>query len=220
MYRKIIISNSTYTQFIPMLTYLIIGTTVIISFICFNRQELVNRFSFNAYAILKRKEFYRLVTHGFIHADMTHLFFNMFTFYFFGVYMESIFVNIGFGPWGFIGLYFGGMIFSSFFDLIKYRDNIFYQSIGASGAVSAILFASIIFNPWGSIVLFAVIPVPGIIFGVLYIFYCQYMAKRASDNVNHNAHFWGAIFGLIYPMLLKPSLLFLFLNQLTKGLWN
>lgn len=200
-----------------MLTYLIIGTTVIISFICFGRHELVNRFSFNAYAILKRKEIHRLVTHGFIHADMAHLFFNMFSFYFFGVYMESVFTQIGFSPWGFIGLYFGGMIFASLFDMIKYRDNVYYQSIGASGAVSAILFSSIIFNPWGSILLFAVIPVPGIIFGVLYIIYCQYMAKRAADNVNHNAHFWGAIFGLIYPIILKPSLIFLFFNQLTKG---
>ena len=197
-----------------MLTYLIIGTTVIVSFICFNRRELVSRFSFNAYAILKRKEFYRLITHGFIHADMTHLFFNMFTFYFFGVYMESIFANFGIGQWGFIGLYFGGMIFSTLFDLLKYRDNIYYQSIGASGAVSAILFSSIIFNPWGKILLFAVIPVPGIIFGVLYIIYCQYMAKRASDNINHNAHFWGAIFGLAYPILIKPSLIYLFMNQL------
>lgn len=200
-----------------MLTYLIIGTTVIISFICFGRRELVNRFSFNAYAVLKRKEIYRLITHGFVHADISHLFVNMFTFYFFGAAMESLFVNIGFGQWGFIGLYFGGMIFASLFDLIKYRDNIYYQSIGASGAISAILFSSIIFNPWERILLFAVIPVPGIIFGVLYVIYCQYMAKRATDNVNHNAHFWGAVFGLIYPILLKPSLLFLFINQLTKG---
>jgi membrane associated rhomboid family serine protease len=196
-----------------MMTYLIIGATVIISFICFGRRDLINRFSFNAYAILKRKEIYRLITHGFVHADMTHLFVNMFTFYFFGANMESIFTDIGFGTWGFFGLYFGGMIFSSIFDLIKYRDNVYYQSIGASGAVSAILFSSIIFDPWGKILLFAVIPVPGIVFGVLYLIYCHYMAKHATDNVNHNAHLWGAIFGLIYPILLEPSLIFLFFDQ-------
>ena len=197
------------------MTYLIIGTTVIISFICFGRRDLVNRFSFNAHAIQKRKEVYRLITHGFIHADMSHLLINMFTFYFFGAYMEALFTQIGFGRWGFTGLYFGGMVFASFFDLIKYRNNLYYQSIGASGAVSAILFSSIIFNPWGKILLFAIFPVPGIIFGLLYVIYCQYMAKRATDNINHNAHFWGAVFGLFYPIILKPSLFFVFLDQLT-----
>ena len=201
------------------MSYLIIGATVIVSFICFSRRELVNRLSFNAYAILKRKEIYRLITHGFIHADTSHLLVNMFTFYFFGAYMESTFTHIGFGRWEYAGLYFGGMIFSSLFDLIKYRDNAYYQSIGASGAVSAILFSSIIFNPWGIILLFAIIPVPGIIFGVLYIIYCQYMSKRASGNVNHNAHLWGAIFGLIYPILLKPSLFLLFLSRLKDIPW-
>ena len=151
------------------MSYLIIGITVIVSFICFGRQELVSRLSFNAYAILKRKEIYRLITHGFIHADMSHLFVNMFTFYFFGVYMESTFSNIGLGRWGFTCLYFGGMIVSSLFDLIRNRDNVYYQSIGASGAVSAVLFSFILFNPWETILLFAVIPVPGVIFGVLYL---------------------------------------------------
>ena len=202
-----------------MLFYLILGSTAIISFICFGRRDFIGRFSFNAYAILKKKEAYRLVTHGFIHADMSHLFVNMFTFYFFGANVEAIFTSIGFGRWEFLGLYFGGMIFASLFDLIKYRDNVYYQSIGASGAVSAILFASVLFHPWEIILLFAVIPVPGIIFAVLYIIYCQYMAKHATDNVNHNAHFWGAIFGLIYPILLKPSLIHLFISQLKNIPW-
>ena len=197
-----------------MLTYLIIGTTVIVSYICFGRRDLVNRLSFNSYAIFKRKEWFRLITHGFIHADMTHLLINMFTFWSFGTYMESLFDMMGFGRWGFMGLYFGGMIFSSLFDLIKYRDNIYYQSIGASGAVSAVLFASILFSPWSSILLFAIIPIPGIIFGVLYLIYCQYMAKRSLDNINHNAHFYGALYGLLFPVLLQPSLIGDFIDQL------
>jgi len=201
------------------MSYLIIGATAIVSLICFGRRELINRFSFNAYAILKRKEIYRFITHGFIHADMTHLLVNMFTFYFFGAYMESMFTNIGFGRLEYIGLYFGGMIFSSVFDLIKHRENVYYQSIGASGAVSAVLFSSIIFNPWGIILLFAVIPVPGIIFGVLYIIYCRQMSKRSTDNVNHNAHLWGAVFGLVYPILLKPSLLYMFFSRIKNIPW-
>ena len=197
-----------------MLTYLIIGTASVVSYICFGRRDLVNRLSFNSYAIFKRKELYRLITHGFVHADMTHLLINMFTFWSFGTYMESVFNSVGFGRWGFLGLYFGGMIFSSLYDLIKYRDNIYYQSIGASGAVSAVLFSSIIFDPWSSILLFAIIPIPGIIFGVLYLIYCQYMAKQSSDNINHNAHFYGALYGLLFPTLLQPSLITVFISQL------
>ena len=197
-----------------MLTYLIIGITSIVSYVCFGRQDLVNKLSFNSYAIFKRKEWYRLITHGFVHADMTHLLINMFTFWSFGTYIESVFSLFGFGRWGFLGLYFGGMIFSSLYDLVKYRDNIYYQSIGASGAVSAVLFSSILFAPWSKILLFAIIPIPGIVFGVLYLIYCQYMAKRSSDNVNHNAHFYGALFGLLFPALLHPPLIKSFTEQL------
>jgi len=196
-----------------MLTYLIIGITSIVSFICFGRRDLINRLSFNSYAIIKRKEWFRLITHGFVHGDTTHLLINMFTFWSFGTYMEILFGRIGFGSWVFLGLYFGGMIFSSLFDLIKYRDNIYYQSIGASGAVSAVLFASILFAPWNNLRLFAVIPVPGIVFGALYLIYCQYMARKSTDNINHNAHFYGALFGLLYPAILHPPLIKSFADQ-------
>lgn len=198
-----------------MITYLIIGTATIVSFICFDRRDLFNKLSFNPYAIFKRNEWYRIITHGFVHADTMHLLVNMFTLWSFGVYMESLFASIGFSKLSFFGLYFGGMIFASLYDLFKYHDNIYYQSIGASGAVSAVLFSSIIFNPWGKILLFAVIPIPGILFGVLYLVYCQYMAKQSSDNINHNAHFYGALFGLFYPILLRPSLLSDFLSMLS-----
>ena len=198
-----------------MLTYLILGTTIVVSLICFKRQDLINKLSFNAYAVTKRNEWYRIITHGFVHADMTHLLVNMFTFWSFGSYMETLFANIGFGGWAFIGLYFGGMIFSSIYDLIKYRHNMYYQSIGASGAVSAILFSSILFNPWGTILLFAIIPIPGIIFGILYVIYCQYMAKRSTDNINHNAHFYGAVYGFLFPALLQPALMTSFIKLVT-----
>ena len=197
-----------------MLTYLIIGVTVLVSFMCFGKTGYINRLSFNSYAIFKRKEWFRLITHGFVHADTMHLFINMFTFWSFGTYMEYVFMQNGFGSWGFMGLYFGGMVFASLYDLVKYRNNIYYQSIGASGAVSAVLFSSIIFDPWSKILLFAVIPIPGIIFGVLYLIYCQYMAKRSSDNINHNAHFYGALYGLLFPVLLEPSLANIFFGEL------
>lgn len=125
---------------------------------------------------------------------------------------------MGFGKGAYLALYFGGMIVASLYDLIKRRNDPYYVSIGASGAVSAVLFTSIFLDPWGKILFFAVLPVPGIVFGLLYLAYCQYMAKQTGDNINHNAHFYGAIYGLIFPMLLEPSLLHLFLSQLTfKG---
>jgi membrane associated rhomboid family serine protease len=202
-----------------MLTYLIIGTTVAVSLICFGRRDLINKLSFHPYAILKGNGWYRVITHGFVHADTMHLFVNMFTFWSFGAYMESILAGAGFGWWGFAGLYFGGMVFSSLYDLIKYRDNGSYRSIGASGAVSAVLFSSILFDPWGIILLFAVIPVPGIVFGILYLIYCQYMARQSADNMPHNAHFYGAVYGMVFPVLLQPSFLQVFLDRLTHIPW-
>ncbi|MDR1330518.1 MAG: rhomboid family intramembrane serine protease [Tannerella sp.] len=197
-----------------MITYFIIGTTVIVSFLCFNQPGLPLRLSFNSYAIIHRGEWFRLLAHGFIHADTAHLFVNMFTLWSFGTYMERLFAMLGMGAWGYIGLYFGGMIFASLYDLVKQRDNPAYHSVGASGAISSILFASILFDPWAHILLFAIIPVPGIVFGALYLVYCQYMARHSSDRINHNAHFYGAVFGLVFPVLLRPSLLLIFIERL------
>lgn len=196
-----------------MITYLIIGITVLLSYLCFNNRELFMKLAFIPYRTVKNNEWYRLVTHGFIHADSTHLLVNMFTFWSFGTYMERTFAYMGFGVGGYLALYFGGMIVASLYDLVKRRRDPYYVSIGASGAVSAILFTSIFLDPWGKILLFAVIPIPGIVFGVLYLAYCQYMAKQSGDRINHNAHFYGAVYGFLFPMLLEPSLFQLFLSN-------
>lgn len=196
-----------------MITYIIIGITVLVSYLCFNNAELFRKLALIPYRTVKNNEWYRLITHGFVHADMTHLLVNMFTFWSFGTYIENGFGYLGFGTWGFLGLYFGGMIFASIYDLVKHHNDPYYVSIGASGAVSAILFSYILFDPWSKILLFAIIPVPGIIFGVIYLAYCQYMAKRAGDNINHNAHFYGAVYGFLFPALLNPSLIKAFLSH-------
>jgi membrane associated rhomboid family serine protease len=194
-----------------MITYILIAITAIVSYLSFNNSQLFNKLAFIPYRVIRSKEWYRLVTHGFVHADLTHLFVNMFTFWSFGTYMESTFNYVGFGTGGYLALYFGGMIFASVYDLIKRRDNPQYISIGASGAVSAVLFTSIFFNPWGKILFFAILPIPGIIFGFIYLAYCQYMAKQGGDNINHNAHFYGAVYGFVFPLLLEPSLIHTFL---------
>ncbi|MCD7935580.1 MAG: rhomboid family intramembrane serine protease [Tannerellaceae bacterium] len=208
------------------MTILIILTTVIVSVICFRRPDLLYKLSFNPYRMVRDKEWSRFITHGFVHADMMHLFVNMFTLYSFGRYMEYTFAAWGFpswqfgefegGSWAFTGLYFGGLIASSMHDLFKYKDYAMYNSIGASGAVSAVLFSSFVFNPWGRIYLFALIPVPGIVFGFVYLFYCQYMAKNSRDNINHNAHLWGAVYGLLFPMVLDYRLFFYFISNLLQ----
>lgn len=196
-----------------MITYVLIAVTVVVSYICFNNKALFEKLAFVPYLVVKKKQWYRLITHGFVHADSVHLLVNMFTFWSFGVYIERIFDYMGFGAVNFLILYFGGMAVSCLYDLIKRHDNPSYASIGASGAVSAVLFSSIFFDPWAKILLFAVIPVPGIIFGFIYLAYCQYMARRSKDNINHNAHFYGAMFGFIYPILLNPSLIRAFLSH-------
>lgn len=196
-----------------MMTYIILGVTVVVSLLCFNNSELFMKLALIPYRVVKNNEWYRLVTHGFVHADMAHLVVNMFTFWSFGTYMERLFQYVGFGRWAFLLLYFGGMIVASFYDIAKHRNNPHYISIGASGAVSAVLFASIFFDPWGKILFFGVLPIPGLLFGILYLVYCQYMGRRGTDNINHNAHFYGAVYGFLLPALLKPALFSIFLSH-------
>ena len=197
-----------------MITYIILAVTVAVSIACFNNYSLFNKLSYSPYRMTHSGEWYRIVTHGFVHADWTHLIVNMFTFLSFGVYVENWFTGLGFSGASFLLLYFGGMIAASIYDLWKYRYNVYYTSIGASGAVSAILFTAIFLNPWDKIYFFAIVPIPGIVFGFVYLFYCQYMAKRGGDNINHNAHFYGAVFGLVFPILLEPRLFNMFVQQL------
>ena len=196
-----------------MITYLIIGITVVVSYLCFNNAGLFRKLAFIPYRTIRDNEWYRVITHGFVHADTMHLLVNMFTFWSFGTYMEDMYQYAGFGKLGYIGLYFGGMIAASIYDLIKRRNDPYYVSIGASGAVSAVLFSAIFFDPWGKILLFAVIPVPGIVFGFLYLAYCQYMAKQVGDHINHNAHFYGALYGFLFPLVLHPSSIQAFLSH-------
>ena len=196
-----------------MFTTIILIGTILVSIQCFNNYHLFEKLALKPYKVVHQQEWWRIITHGFVHADWMHLLVNMFTFWSFGKYIESAFAYLGFGSWSFLVLYFGGMIAASIKDVIQYRNASWYTSIGASGAVSAVLFSAIFLNPWDKILLFAVIPVPGILFGVVYLAYCQYMAKQSGDNINHNAHFYGAIFGFLFPILLEPQLFRVFLNQ-------
>lgn len=197
-----------------MVTLLIIAVTVVVSILCFNNEILFERLAFSAYRTVKFREWYRLVSHGLVHADWVHLFVNMFTFYSFGTYIEQVFMHLGFGRGTYLLLYFGGMVVASLYDLVTRKNDPYYRSVGASGAVSAVLFAFILFNPWDKILLFAIVPIPGILFGLFYLFYCQYMARQGGGHINHNAHFYGAVYGFLFPILIKPSLFLYFIQEL------
>lgn len=197
--------------------FVIIAITVIISMLAFNNEKLFNKLKFNAYEIKKYREGWRFFTYGFVHAGWVHLFINMFVLYSFGDIVVQLF-QVHFGGKGilfFILLYIGSIIFSVLFDYRKNLDNPYYSAVGASGAVSAVVFSSIILYPAGSIYLFLIpIPIPAPIFGILYLVYSAYMSKRAQDNIGHSAHFWGAVYGVAFTIILKPAFVVSFWEQL------
>ena len=200
-----------------MLTVIIIAITCIVSILCFNGTLNGNKLIFNAYQVWHRKEWYRMLTSGMIHSGWGHLFFNMLTLYFFGRVVEQYFSAAFGGVLGtvlYVVLYVSALAISSLGDLVKYRNDWNYNALGASGAVSAVLFASILFAPKMGIYIYLIpIPVPGYIFAPLYLLYCWYMAKRNMDNIGHTAHFWGAVYGILFPILCKPDVLSFCLSQ-------
>lgn len=200
-----------------MITVIIIAITCIVSILCFNGTLNGNKLIFNAYQVWHRKEWYRMLTSGIIHSGWGHLFFNMLTLFFFGRIVEQYFSAAFGGVPGavlYVVLYVSALAISSLGDLVKYRDNWNYNALGASGAVSAVLFASILFAPKMGIYIYLIpIPVPGYIFAPLYLLYCWYMAKRNMDNIGHTAHFWGAVYGMLFPIICKPDVLSFCLSQ-------
>ncbi len=182
---------------------IIITVTAIISFIAFNNQQLFEKYKFNVGAILQKKEYIRLLSAGFLHADLMHLLFNMMTLYFFGPIVVQ-----AFGEIGFLMVYFGSILLGNIFSLYLYKNQPWYSAIGASGGVSGILFASIAMIPdLGIMFFFIPIPIPGYIFGFLYFAYSVYMMlnPKQHDNIGHAAHLGGAFFGLVYAIALQPE---------------
>lgn len=202
-----------------MITFIIIAITVFISITTMENDTLKNKLMFNAYMINNRKEWYRFFSSGLIHADFMHLGFNMFALYMFGKGVETIYgyddVFGAKGPLFFILLYVGGLALSSLYSYEKNKDNIYYNALGASGAVSAVVFAFIILNPTSRIgLMFLPIKIPAYIFGVLFLAIEYYLGKRGQTNIGHDAHFWGAIYGVAFTLILKPSLFTYFINQI------
>ena len=191
-----------------MITILLIVLSVGFSFFSFSNRDFFNKLKFNAYLINKYNEWYRFISYGLIHADWGHLLINMWVLYSFGSIAESNF-EAYFEQTGrifYLALYIGGIFISTIYDYLKHKDNAYYNAVGASGAVSAVVFASILFYPQGKIYLFLIpIGIPAPIFGILYLAYSAYMAKNANDNIGHSAHFWGAIFGIVFTIITIPE---------------
>ncbi|WP_313500874.1 rhomboid family intramembrane serine protease [Kaistella carnis] len=182
---------------------IIIAATAIISYIAFSNHALFEKYKFNVGAILRNKEYVRLISAGFLHADLMHLLFNMMTLYFFGPIVID-----AFGAFGFLLVYFGSILLGNVFSLYLYKNQSWYSAIGASGGVSGILFASIAMIPDLPIYFFFIpIAIPGYLFGFAYFGYSVYMMlnPRQNDNIGHAAHLGGAFFGLVYAVALQPE---------------
>jgi membrane associated rhomboid family serine protease len=195
-------------------TLIILAITCVVSFFAFNDAALMRRLILWPPAVERQKEYYRLITYGLIHADGQHLLFNMMTLFFFGRAMEGFFSS-ELGPLGFAIFYVGGLVVSILPTFLKNRNNSNYHSLGASGAVSAVLFAFILIEPWAKILVF-VVPMPAILYAILYVVYSIYMDRRGVGNVNHSAHLWGAAYGVIFTVIMEPRVLPHFFSALTN----
>jgi membrane associated rhomboid family serine protease len=198
-----------------MVNILVIVITAVVSIMAFNNIELFNKLKFNAYSIKHNKQTWRFFSYALIHAGWMHLLINMFVLWSFGDIVESFF-TASFGLKGklyYLILYIAGILFSTLVDFNRNKDNYYYNAVGASGAVSAVVFASILIFPGGSIFIFPIpFPVPSWLFGILYLIYSAYMAKRGIDNVGHTAHFWGAITGVVFMIIFAPEKLLSFFH--------
>jgi len=187
-----------------IVTLILIGLTVAVSLAAFNDARLKQKLILWPPAVRRHREYWRLLSYGLIHADGMHLFFNMFTLFFFGRQME-IYLTMKMGIVGLPLLYVGGLIASILPSYVKHQNDPSYYSLGASGAVAAVLFAGVLLRPGATIYVFF-IPMPALVFGIAYIAYSWYMDRQANDNINHSAHLWGAGFGLMFMALLEPTL--------------
>ncbi len=196
------------------ITLVIIAVTVIISLLAWQQPRLMERYIYHGPSV-GRGEWWRLVSHGFLHGDGTHLLFNMITLYFFGRLIEQFLVP-RIGVAGFVLFYLAGIVLAMLPSHFAHRRDPFYRSLGASGAVSAVLFAFILLQPWAMLFVMFV-PVPAIVFAVLYVGYSLWAGRRQRDNINHSAHLWGGAWGVAFLLVLEPRLLPRFMELLLRG---
>lgn len=209
------------------ITYLLLVATVLISVKAFSDNEFKWKLMFNPYSVVHNKQWYRSFTHAFIHADWMHLGFNMYVLYMFGVEMDSnLYLHKSLEPalidlYGAKGylyfgcLYVGGILFATVISLQRHKDNLHYNSLGASGAVMAVVFGYIVLNPTAEMgLLFIPVYVPAYIFGPILLVIEYLLGKRGGTGIAHEAHFAGAIFGLVFMCLIDIDLMFEFFQKI------
>ncbi len=188
-------------------TYILMAIIGLVTYMAWQRPDVHKKLILNPYQTIHHKQYYRLITSGFVHNNSTHLFLNLLTLYFFGLAIEQIF-KAYFGEAGlllYITLFVTAIVVANIPTTFKQKDNPNYNSLGASGGVSALVLTFIIFDPLRDLCLYAIICLPGYALGGLFIVYSIVMGKRNLDNVNHDAHLYGALYGLIFTLALRPS---------------
>jgi|688.fasta_scaffold02058_22 membrane associated rhomboid family serine protease len=186
-------------------TLLIIIITCLASFPAFQNENLKDKLLFWPYRINKQNEYYRFMSGALIHADTMHLLFNMVTLYSFGMAIENFLYPIFFHEHSitlYVTLYLTAIIFSCIPDFFKYKNEYHYRALGASGAVSAVIFSAILLEPSMPLRFFFIpIDIPGWLFGFIFLGLSAYLSKRGGGNIGHNAHFWGGVYGLVFTYL-------------------
>lgn len=201
------------------ITYIFIGITVLTSWYGFNQTNVIRQFIMNPYLINTRGQYYRFISSGFIHRDFIHLLWNMISLYFFGSIVEQAFKIIFGDVKGslyFIALYLLGIIVSDTPTYFKHKGNPGYNALGASGGVASVIFVSIILLPLNKICLYFALCVPGFILGIGYLIYSYYHGRKSTDNINHDAHLYGALFGLVFCIIMYPPSLKNFFLQIMQ----
>ncbi len=181
----------------------------------FNSPNIMNQLIFEPFQIKNRNQWYRFLSSGFLHGDWIHLAINMFVLYSFGSVVENYY-GYFFGTNGIFMyglLYLSSIVAASARTYYKEQNNPEYRALGASGAVSAVLFTSVLFQPTQAIYIYGVLPIPGIVGAVLYLIYSSYASRKLNDHINHDAHFYGAIYGIIFTLVFKPEIFQYFLKQ-------
>ena len=195
------------------ITLVILVACVLASVSAFNNRDIFFKLDFQPYMIDQRKQWYRFISHAFIHADWGHLVINMFVLYQFGKFVEGAFAALFPDKWVlyFLMLYVGGILFSTIPGYARNRMNYAYHGVGASGAVSAIVYAFILIDPMAPLgIILIPIHIPAWIFGLPYLGLEYYLDKNSKSHIAHSAHYFGAVFGLVFTFILEPALLLRF----------